>query len=138
MILLLSIRSFPKQISHVFSIDGNYRMSPTFSLGAKVGVRKSEIALRSAPDDFYSSTAVLTVLRADWNFVKQWDILAEGRVLTTRETGYRETGALIGVYRQVNEHVKIGVGHEWGTVSSDLTDLDYSGKGVFLNIVGTF
>jgi hypothetical protein len=49
-----------------------------------------------------------------------------------------ETGALFGIYRHIGNNAKVGIGYEWGRVSDDLTDLDYEGQGVFLNIIGKF
>ena len=128
----------PPQISQVLSIDGDYRVNNTLSLGGKLGYRASEIAQRSAADDFSKSTATLAVVRAGWHFVKEWDVSIEGRVLYQNETKQRETGALAGIYRRINDHVKVGIGHEWGSVSGDLTQIDGTSRGTFINFVGTF
>jgi len=67
-----------------------------------------------------------------------WDVMAEGRILKDVETGFEAKGAAVGVYRKVSENIKVGVGYEWGNVSSDLTELDYTTKGAFFNVVATF
>ena len=127
----------PKQISHVFSIDGNYDLSPRLTFGAKYGFRKSQVAPRGT-NTFTDSTAHLGILRLDWHVIHKWDMLAEGRVLYTKETKNRETGALLGIYRHIGNNAKIGLGYEWGKVSDDITNLDYVGRGVFLNLVAKF
>ncbi|WP_457645403.1 hypothetical protein [Profundibacter sp.] len=127
----------PKQVSHVFSIDGNYDLSPRLTLGAKYGFRKSQVAPRGT-NTFSDSTAHLGILRLDWHVVHKWDMLAEGRVMYTKETKTRETGALLGIYRHIGNNAKIGLGYEWGKVSDDITNLDYVGRGVFLNLVAKF
>lgn len=127
----------PQQRSTILSLAGNYDISPELTATGKLGYRMSEIAARGT-SSFTSDTATLTALRFDWHVTHAWDIMAEGRLLLTEETGERDTGAVIGVYRHVNEHVSVGLGYEWGRVSDDLTAIDYEGQGVFLNIVGRF
>lgn len=127
----------PKQKSHVFSIDGNYDISPKLTIGAKYGYRKSQVAARGS-NAFTDSTAHLGILRLDWHVVHKWDLLAEGRMLYTEESRIRETGALLGVYRHIGNNAKIGLGYEWGEVSDNMTNLDYVGSGVFLNLIAKF
>ncbi|MEM6695044.1 MAG: outer membrane beta-barrel protein [Pseudomonadota bacterium] len=127
----------PKQRSHVLSANGIYDLSKRLSVGAKLGYRMSEVADRGT-DVFTANTATLAALRFDWHVVHQWDIFGEGRVLWTEETDTTETGAVLGIYRHVGENIKIGIGYEWGSVSDDLTDIEYENQGVFLNVVGKF
>ncbi len=127
----------PKQRSHVFSVDANYDLNPQLTIGGKFGYRMSEVANRGT-DVFTENSAALAALRADWHVVHEWDVFGEGRVLFSPDTDTTETGAVLGLYRHLGEHAKIGVGYEWGNVSDDLTDLSYDNQGVFLNLVGKF
>ena len=127
----------PLQISHVFSIDGDYDLTPELTLGAKYGFRTSQVADRGT-EDFADSTAHLGILRLDWHVVHKWDAMGEVRGLFGVEDETTQTGALLGLYRHIGNNAKIGIGYEWGRVSDDLTDLDYQGQGVFLNIIGKF
>lgn len=127
----------PMQKSHVLSVDGNYDISPKLTLGAKYGYRKSQVAPRGT-NTFSASTAHLGILRLDWHVVHKWDLLAEGRMLYTKESDTRETGALLGVYRHIGNNAKVGLGYEWGEVSDNMTNLNYVGRGVFLNLVAKF
>ncbi|MTI18971.1 TonB-dependent receptor [Rhodobacteraceae bacterium RKSG542] len=122
------------QRSHVLSVDLDYDLSKSLTLGAKYGYRRSEVAERGTTD-FQASTAHLGIARLDWHVVKNWDAMVEGRLMYGEETDTFSTGALLGVYRHIGEHVKVGVGYEWGNVSEDLTDLNYTNSGVFLNLV---
>lgn len=127
----------PLQISNVLSLGGNYDLNEQFTLGAKLGYRSSEVAPRGT-EDFTANTATLLALRVDWHVVHEWDIMAEGRAMFTEETDTTETGAVIGVYRQMNENLSVGVAYEWGSVSDDATDIEYDAQGLMLNIVGQF
>lgn len=95
-----------------------------FKIG-KLGYQKSEIAA-CGTTAFTDIAAMLVIGRLDWQVVHKWDIMAEGRLLQTRETGTSETGALLEVYRHVGNNAKIGIGYEWGSVSDDLTDIEYT------------
>lgn len=127
----------PLQRSHVLSVNASYDVTERLTFGSKLGYRKSEVADRGT-DVFTENTAVLAIARLDWHVIHKWDVMAEGRILNTRETGTDESGALLGVYRHLGDNAKIGLGYEWGGVSDDLTDLSYDNQGVFLNIVAKF
>jgi len=127
----------PQQRSAILSLAGTHDLMPELTTSAKLGYRMSEIADRGSTV-FLSDTATLTALRFDWHVTPSWDLMAEGRFLYTEESGTRDTGAVLGIYRHVNDHVSIGLGYEWGNVSDDLANIDYSGQGVFLNLVGRF
>ena len=127
----------PEQRSTVASLNASYDLSQRLTLGAKLAYRSSEVADRGS-DVFVDDRATLTALRLDWHALHQWDVLGEVRSLRGLDTGETGTGALLGVYRRVNDNVKVGLVYEWGDVSDDVTDLDYDNQGLFLNIVGTF
>jgi hypothetical protein len=127
----------PLQVSHVFSIDGTYDLSTRLTLGAKYGFRTSRIAERGT-DVFVDNTAHLGIVRLDWNVVHKWDLLAEGRLLVTEGIATTDTGALLSLYRHFGNNAKVGLGYEWGKVSDDLTEIDYTGSGVFLNMIAKF
>lgn len=129
--------SGPMQKSLMFSIDINRDLGQHLTIGGKYGFRRSEVAARGT-EDFVDSTAHLGIVRADWHVVHLWDILVEGRVLFTEESGTTEAGALAAVYRQVGNNAKIGVGFEWGKVSDELSAIEYDAKGVFLNLIASF
>jgi hypothetical protein len=76
------------------------------------------------------------VLRADWNFLPHWDALLEGRRLDLPDAEDRLDGALLGLYRQVGNHLKVGAGYNFSKFSDDLTSLDFRHQGLFINIIG--
>ena len=127
----------PLQISHIFSIDGNYDIGPKWTIGAKYGYRSSEVSTRGT-GVFTDSTAHLGILRADWHLTHKWDALLEGRALFTEESDTTEAGGLLALYRHVGNNFQVGLGYEIGTVSDDLADIDYTGRGIFLNVIGKF
>jgi hypothetical protein len=127
------------QKSHVLDVDGIYDLFPWLSLGAKFGMRIGELRdSRTNGGNWYSSRADLIVARADIHFVRQWDALAEYRMLRVHEADDHRSGVLVGIYRHVGGHAKIGVGYNFTNFSDDLTDLSYRSHGFFINALATF
>lgn len=127
----------PQQRSTILSVAANYDLNERWTVSGTLGYRMSEIAPRDT-DDFSSNTATLAVVRFDWEVINKWDFIGEGRILYTEETGTQETGALLGLYRNVTDAVSIGVGYEFGSVSDDLADIEFDADGLFINLIGRF
>ena len=127
----------PRQETHTLSVDADYALSDRWTVGGKLGVRRTDSA--PAPGlAFASNDAWLGVLNARWQLTGQWDTLFEARYLDAAQGGFSQAGALAAFYRQVGRHAKVGLGWNFGRFSDDLTDLTYDDGGLFLNIVGTF
>ncbi|MGR3463601.1 hypothetical protein [Limimaricola sp.] len=128
----------PLQRSHVFSADVDYRVTRDLTLGAKYGVRLGEVAFDRDAPDWDDSPAHIFVLRGDWSFAENWDLLVEYRSLWQPEQKTRDHGVLVAPYYQVNDHVRIGAGYNFGSFSDDLTDYDHDDRGVFVNAIYSF
>jgi outer membrane protein OmpA-like peptidoglycan-associated protein len=126
------------QKSQVFSVDTIYDVNPWLSLGAKYGYRWGSLKPTREAGDWFDSTADLMVLRGEWHFARNWSGLVELRRLHAREAGDTKKGVLVGVYRQLAKHVKLGVGYNFTDFSDSLTDLSYDQRGVFVNVLSTF
>lgn len=127
----------PVQESHVLSIEGNYDINPQWTVGAKFGGRWTESAA-TAGDPLVSNDAALAVVNARYHALHKWDVLLEARHLELFDSGSSETSALGAVYRQVGENAQIGAGYNFGSFSSDLTDLTFDDQGIFLNFVAAY
>ncbi len=127
-----------RQKSEIFSVDGIYDLTDKLSIGAKYGFRSGEVALDRTSDDFVESDASLGVIRLDYHVVKKWDLLAEGRILSSSLADDERFGALIGAYRHVGDNAKVGIGYNFSSFSDDLTDFDNDNDGFFINLVGKF
>jgi hypothetical protein len=128
----------PRQKSAIFSIDVNYDITPSLTLGGKYAFRTGEVSLGRDSDALVSSRTQLGVVRTDWRLVKAWDVVAEAHYLSNDRAGDRRLGGLAAIYRHLGNHVKIGVGYSFSDFSSDLGDQSYSSKGYFLNLLGKF
>lgn len=131
-----SSRSGILQRSHIVAADVMYDLTSRWSVGGKYAYRQGEVSLDPVNRDFFASRAHLTVLRADWNFLPHWDALLEGRRLYLPDAQDRLDGALLGLYRRVGNHFKVGAGYNFSKFSDDLTSLDFRHQGLFINIIG--
>ena len=65
-------------------------------------------------------------------------MLAELRYLNAEEAEDAKAGALLGVYRHIDSHIKAGVGYNFTDFSDNLTDLSYRSRGWFINVLGKY
>jgi len=126
------------QKSNIVSLDITYDLTSRWSIGAKYGHREGEVALDRVDPVFFANSADLYIARVDWHFVHKWDLMLEGRKLSQPDIGDSRSGALVGLYRQMGNHVRFGAGYNFTDFSDDLTDLDYDSQGWFVNLVGKF
>ncbi len=126
-----------QQESHIISGDVIQDLNETFTLGAKYGYRRSEVAERTGADIF-DSNAHLGILRLDWHIVHKWDLISEARLLYTEQGDTTETGYLVEIDRHVGNNLKVGLGYEFGNVSSDIGDINYTAQGIFVNLTAKF
>ena len=125
------------QKSHVGSLDLTYDVKRWFSIGGKYAHRLGQISIDRENTDFFDNTADLYVIRSDFRFRRNWEILLEGRILDMPDIDERRSGALTTISRYLGDHLKIGLGYNFTDFSSNLTDLSFDHHGVFLNLTGT-
>jgi len=128
-----------EQRSHVLAVDGIYDITEKFALGGKYGYRFGDIRDNTVANaNWFGSQAWLGIIRGDYHIVKEWDIVTEYRYLDAKEAGDSKSGFLVGVYRHLNDHLKIGIGYNFTNFSDDLTDLSYRSQGSFVNFTSKF
>jgi hypothetical protein len=124
------------QRSHIGAVDIMYDLTARWTIGGKYAYRHGEVSQDREDRDFFTSRAHLYVLRADWHFLHRWDALIEGRLLDLPDAHDQRSGALLGLYRHLGNHIKVGAGYNFSDFSDDLTDLDYKQQGFFINLIG--
>ena len=125
------------QKSHIAAIDLSYDLTTTWSLGGKYAYRLGQVSLDREQRAFFDNAARLAVVRGDWRFLKGWESVVELRALDLPDADQRKAGALAAIYRYVGKNLKVGAGYNFTDFSDDLTDLSYTHRGVFLNLIGT-
>jgi len=125
------------QKSRIASVDLSYDLTAAWSIGGKYAYRLGQVSLDRENPVFFDSTAHLVVVRLDWRFHKDWEVMGEGRMLDLPDVGQTRKGVLGAIYRYIGKHLKAGVGYNFTDFSDDLTDLSYDHQGAFFNIVGS-
>jgi hypothetical protein len=124
--------------SHIVSAEMSYQLSPRWSLGSKVGVKLYGLREDRDQGEWYESNIYLAALRANYHIVKSWDAMVEAHMLSQEDDGIKK-GFLVGIYKHIGEHVKMGVGYNFTDFSDDLTDTaDYQAGGWFINVIGKY
>jgi flagellar motor protein MotB len=125
------------QKSHILSFDLNYDLTRFWSVGTKYAYRLGQVSLDRENPSYFDNSAHLAILRNDFRFLRHWESSVEGRMLSMTDLKERRTGAVVSLYRYLGQHFKVGVGYNFTDFSEDLTDLSFSHRGVFFNMIGT-
>jgi hypothetical protein len=125
------------QKSHIAALDLTYDLTANWSIGGKYAYRLGQASLDRVQLNFFDNAAQLAVLRVDRRFRKNWESMAELRMLDLPDIRQRRRGALAAIYRHIGKNLKVGVGYNFTDFSDNLTDLRYNHKGVFFNLIGT-
>jgi flagellar motor protein MotB len=126
------------QRSHIGAVDVMYDLMPRLTVGGKYAYRYGQVAQDREDPEYFDSRAHLYVLRADWHVIYRWDVLVEGRLLDLPDAQDSRSGVLVGIYRHLGNHIKVGVGYNFSDFSDDLTQLDYKHQGLFINLIGKY
>jgi lipopolysaccharide assembly outer membrane protein LptD (OstA) len=124
------------QKSHIGALDVTYDLTERWSVGGKYAYRLGQVSLDRESPEFFDNCAQLYIVRTDLTFARDWEGLIEARVLEMTDLNEQRSGALVALYRNVGNHVKVGVGYNFTDFSEDLTDLSFEHQGAFFNIVG--
>jgi flagellar motor protein MotB len=124
------------QKSHIAALDVMYDLTTTWSVGGKYAYRRGEVSLDREDRTFFDNTAQLYVVRTDWRIGGGWELLLEGRMLDMPDLDETRGGALAAVYKRISKHFKVGAGYNFTDFSDDLTDLNFTHRGMFVNVVG--
>ena len=125
------------QKSHIAAMDLSYDITHNLSIGGKYAYRLGQISLDRDNPEFFDNTASLYVLRSDYRFRENWEVLLEARMLDMPDLSESRSGGLATVSRYFGKHFKIGLGYNFTDFSDDLTDLSFDHSGAFLSVTGT-
>jgi flagellar motor protein MotB len=124
------------QKSHIAALDVMYDLTAKLSVGGKYAYRLGQVSLDRVDRQFFDNSAHLYVLRTDWRLGEGWEVLLEGRLLDMPDLDERRGGALLALYKRLGRNFKFGAGYNFTEFSDDLTDLNFTHKGVFINVIG--
>lgn len=123
--------------AHILSLEGIYEITQRLSIGGKYAYRKEEVKIDGS-SKWFDSSLDLSAIRLNYEVIKDWYAYGEYHILRDIEEDSYEHGAIIGVYKEIHKHLKVGAGYNFTEFDDDLSDLDYDAKGWFVNIIGKF
>lgn len=126
------------QLSHVLSVDATYDLNDWISIGGKYAFRIGELRDNRTGGEWFDSVAHLGIGRLDLKLIKGWDVIGELRLLDSDTAHDSKLGALVGVYRSIDENIRVGVGYNFTDYSDSITDLSYKNRGVFVNAIAKY
>ncbi len=132
-----SIADYAQQ-SHILSVDASYDVTAWLNVGGKYAYRTGDLRDNRTGGPWFESQAHLLIGRIDLRIVKEWDVLGELRLLDVPTADDRRFGALVAVYRHINDNIKMGVGYNFTDFSDDLTHLNYDRRGFFVNALAKY
>ena len=126
----------PDQRVHIVSAEAVYQVSEHWNIGGKVALKEGRMRSFRNTGTWHDASLALAVVRARRHVVRQWDAVAEYRLLHDRQGKDRRHGALLGIYRHLGENLEIGSGYNFTEFSNDIRDARYNQKGWFIDLIG--
>lgn len=124
------------QRSHIFSLEGIYKLNAQWEFAGKLAYRKSEKRYDYL-DEWFDSSAKFAAFQARYDLIDEWHLLGEYRVLDVKDGGVKQ-GFMAGVDKDITSNLRFGVGYNFTDFSDDLTKQNYKYKGFFINMVGYY
>ncbi len=135
---LAQVTTGADQKSDIFAFEGIYRLNPEWEFAGKIAHRRGQVRAGRGTGEWFSSTVDLYALQARYHLIKEWDALAEYRVLSSKENDDTRQGWLLGADYHISDHFKVGLGYNFTDFSDNLANLDYEYDGWFINFVGKY
>jgi len=128
----------PDERSHVVSIEGIYDPANRWEFAAKAAIRKGEQRSLRDTGPWQEFGLRLASIRARYQVTRKWDGLAEYRLLSDFDGNNERHGALLGLYRQVGGHFKVGIGFNFTDFNDELRVESYDNRGWFVDLIGKY
>lgn len=124
--------------AHVVSLNTIYEINEKWDIGFKYAYRQEKVRVDRDSGPWFASSLDLLAVRLNYEVVRKWDLFGEYHWLRNITDEQIKHGAMVGVYRELNDNVQLGVGYNFTQFDDDLTRLDYKSKGWFINLIGKF
>lgn len=125
------------QNSRVLLFEGIYRLNHRWETTAKLAWRHGRARNGRGHGNWFNSAARFSALQARYELFYRWHGIAEYRWLTVKQGGQRQ-GWLLGIDRDINRHLRCGVGFNLTDFRDDLTDLNDHQRGWYFNLTGDY
>ena len=124
------------QRAWVASGDVNLELGRYLELGERGAWKWGEVDSARGADDWTAEQTVLWINRLNVHLVFKLDALGEYRVLWNDLSQSSEQGFLAGFSYHVQKYVELGAGYNFTDFNDNLTVLNYTSRGPYINVAG--
>ena len=126
----------PGQRVGILAFEALRSLGSDWEFGTKVAIKEGRLQASRESGTWHDYGVALGIVRLQRHVIRKWEAVGEYRYLRDRHADTNRHGALIGAYRQLGDHAKIGVGFNFTEFSDDIRDAQYNHRGWFIDLVG--
>ena len=127
-------RTYEKK--HILMTEAAYKLNAKWTVGSKIGYKKDTYQYQASNNINITNEVLFYGLRAEYQIIKEWDLLIEYRGLHDLTSNDFRQGAVVGIYRSFGNNFKAGVGYNFSKIDDDLRNDSLVTKGWFINFTG--
>lgn len=124
--------------AHILSLEGIYQLTNKLDVSLKYALRNEKERINRSSGLYVESRKNLFALKTSYDIIYNYEIFAEYHILKDEKSDNTEDGIVLGLYKDFNTNVKVGVGYNFTNYDDNLKVLDYNSNGWFINIIGKF
>lgn len=115
--------------AHIGEFETIYSFTRSLDLSMKNGYRHER--------NSYLNELYMLGFKANYSVMNSWEVFGQYQWLMDRANEDVLSGAIFGVYKNIDRNMKLGGGYNFSGFKDSLGEQDYKTSGWFLNIVGT-
>ena len=115
--------------AHIGELETIYSFTKSLDISMKNGYRKEE--------NSYLNELYMLGVKANYSVLNSWEVFGQYQWLVDRANEDVLSGAIFGVYKNIDRNMKLGGGYNFSGFKDSLGEQDYKTSGWFLNIIGT-
>lgn len=124
--------------AHVVSIEGIYQLNQKLNFSLKYALRQEKERINRTKGVYVESRNNLFAFKTSYDLIYNYEIFAEYHILKDEISDNIEDGFILGMYKDFNTNVKLGIGYNFTNYDDNLEVLDYKANGWFVNLIGKF
>ncbi len=131
-----SITGLEADKGQVYAADILYELNQSWQLGSKLAYRFGEEKIIDLP--WAKSNTWLMAVRGGYLFNADTKIMVEFRRLDQQQAQDSKDGYVFEFSKRFKDSIEAAIGYNYAGFNDDLGDMDYTVKGTYIRITGTF
>lgn len=115
--------------AHIGEFETIYSFTRSLDISMKNGYRREK--------NNYLNDLYMLGFKANYSVMNSWEVFGQYQWLVDRANEDVLSGAIFGVYKNIDRNMKLGGGYNFSGFKDSLGEQDYKTTGWFLNIIGT-